>query len=412
MKSAFLSILVLIAISALCSSCNSDGKENMASGNFANLQTDEAAITPEMLPYYTFARQLEESINNGLPDFFNTHFDTDILLSRLFRKLKAPKKFEQNFTLSVKSSVDAGAQVVASLDGVGTYKLLTISGLPDKPTALFRLSKNGSINYHEIYLTPAPSDDLVRIADFCIYKGGLSFSETLEMVLLSALSEQQNELDLNEFTETDRAALLHRETIDKLVVAVHEQAYGKALRLLKELPDILVNQKMLLLQRLDIGYHLKNNLLAEALAAFEQQYPGSAVPYFYLLDMAMEQKDNDNIVIYANELGKRLPDAAYLQIITATAFENKGDYESAEKTLAEVLRIEPDNVDAYRAMSVLYIENKQYEKAVALFDVIEQNIDTDPTELLAGLNYDDFWASDYYRNWENLTNETKKVIAP
>ena len=37
---------------------------------------------------------------------------------------------------------------------------------------------------------------------------------------------------------------------------------------------------------------------------------------------------------------------------------------------------------------------------------MEQNIDSDPAELLSGMDYDEFWQSEFYKNWANTQQET------
>ncbi|OWY22548.1 hypothetical protein C7N43_18650 [Sphingobacteriales bacterium UPWRP_1] len=401
--SFFILLLSALLLFLCCFSCNPSHKPGYGNGQ-ANVVKD-TLLRAE--PYYTFAKQLEASINNGLPDFFNDHFDVSLVTARLFRDIKAPRKFEQTFSGSIKESIDAGAQVIASLEGTGVYHLAGITGLPYKPSAIFRVTNNGTLNYHQVFFSSATALDLVRIEDFCIFKGGLSFSETLKMVLLSALSQQPDaNTTVQTLNSTDLALLQHRQTIDKISIAIHEKAFGKAMRLLKSLPPEAQQHKMVLLQQLSIGYYLKNELLTSALSVFEQTYPQNPVPRFALLDLALEAKDNDRIITYADDLAQVLPDATYLQIVKATAYENMGKAEAAEKLLTGVLKQEPENREAYRILAALYLDEQNYEKAVSLFELMEQNIDSDPAELLSGMDYDEFWQSEFYKNWATPQQET------
>ncbi|OWY20023.1 hypothetical protein C7N43_24530 [Sphingobacteriales bacterium UPWRP_1] len=406
---SFIVLLPALLLLLCCFSCNSLHNPGYGSEQ-ANLVND-TLLRAE--PYYTFAIQLEDSVNNGLPDFFNAHFDVNLVTARLFREIKAPRKFVQTFSGSIKESIDAGAQVIASLEGTGVYHLVGITGLPDKPSAIFRVSNNGMLNYHQVFFSPASTVDLVRIEDFCIFKGGLSFSETLRMVLLSALSQQPDaDIAGQALNNTDLALLQHRQTIDKLSIAIHEKAFGKAVRLLKNLPPEAQQHKMVLLQQLNIGYHLNNDLLDKALSAFEQTYPQNPVPHFALLDMALEAKDNDRIITYANNLARVLPDVTYLQTLKATAYENMGNTEEAEKLLTGLIKEEPENREVYRMLAALYLDEQNYEKAVSVFELMEQYIDADPADLLSGMDYDEFWQSDYYKNWAAPQATTNAGIEP
>jgi hypothetical protein len=373
----------------------------------------EKRITPEELPYYTFAKQLEESINKGTPDFLNEHFEVSLVLAKLIREIGLPKNVANDFLYDFQNDIDVGAQIVVSLEGTGSYELLSIRGLPDKPSALFRLIVNEELNYHEVFLTPAQSADLVRVNDFCIYKGGLTFYETLKTVLLSTLKEEQiQELDTNRLSASELAMIEYAPMLDELTIAVQKQDYGQALRLLKRLPEALKTDKMTTLLRLNIGYHLKSELLAEALSDFRTAYPKNAVADFTLLNLAIAQKNNPDVLQYADAFGELIPDKCYLNIVKAKAYENQGDFENAEALLKEALTIEPGNLGAYKHLAGLLLEEERYEDLMTLFAALKNHTDEVPENFLTDEKSKSFFSSEIYQNRERLTEDEKPSLEP
>ncbi len=374
--STVLFVVLLMCVEYSCSFTNPQD-------TVVNSSDTEKRITAEELPYYTFAKQLEESINKGTPDFLNEHFEVSLVLAKLIREIGLPKNVANDFLYDFQNDIDVGAQIVVSLEGTGSYELLTIRGLPDKPSALFRLTVKEELNYHEVFLTPAQSADLVRVNDLCIYKGGLTFYETLKTVLLSTLKEEQiQELDLNRLSASEIAMIEHAPMLDELAIAVQKQDYGQALRLLKRLPDALKTDKMTTLLRLNIGYHLKNELLTEALSDFRKAYPHNAVADFTLLNLAIAQKNNPDVLQYADAFGELIPDKCYLNIVKAKAYENQGDFENAETLLKEALSIEPGNLTAYKHLASMLLEEERYEDLMTLFAALKSHTDEAPENLL------------------------------
>ncbi|MBP6665381.1 MAG: hypothetical protein KA168_08860, partial [Chitinophagales bacterium] len=166
MKNYFLLLLAFITITSL-QSCKKDTSN-----------------------YDAFATKLEKSINEHNPDFFNQHFGFQAIINNIVNSIEVPDEYRKGFEMGVQHDLNVGETIVNLLGEDGAIKLLKIKTSP-QPTAFYRVASSQGINYIEMYLTPSDStEDKVLIKDFYIYRGGLTFSSTLQRLYYSPLANK------------------------------------------------------------------------------------------------------------------------------------------------------------------------------------------------------------------------------
>ncbi|HRI28755.1 MAG TPA: hypothetical protein PK715_11915, partial [Chitinophagales bacterium] len=240
--------------------------------------------------------------------------------------------------------------------------------------------------------------------DFCILSGGLSFSETLKMVLLGIIAQNDmEEEDLNQLNAADLAAVKHAALLDKINIALHEKAFGRANKLVKQLPNELEGNKMLLLQQLNMGYHFKNKLLPQTLQIYEQTFPHDAAARFSLLKLSIEQGDNISIEKYAQDFAQLLPDAGYLNVLRTQALYNLGQEQQAASIIGEMMLSTPNDTDVCKAIMVYLLNEERFADVVNLLEQMQGNNNIDPIKLVPA--HAGFLNSETYKEWiEGVSN--------
>lgn len=376
-------------------SCSFTASEDDTFNNMAVNQ-----IRADQLPYYTFAKQLEETINARNPDFLNENFQVGLLLSRLARELGLSSKVAGDLLLEFQNETDLGRLFINSLEGEGQFRFVSMRGLPQKPSLLFRLTVNEELNYFEIFLTPAQSADLIRVHDFCNYKGGLTFYETLKAILLGTLkNERLKEVDANLLSQADLAKIEHAAFLDDLTIAVQNQAFGQASRMIKQLPEALKFDKMILMLKLKTGYYLKNELLTEAQTEFRKAFPANPIADFLMLQLSVTEINHALTLQFADRLATQIQDKYYLNLIKAAALQHSGDFEKSELLLRDALELEPEPIEAYERLSGLLLEEERFDVLLVLFDRLINHLNQTPELLLTDVKCQEFFKTELYQKW-------------
>lgn len=364
---------------------------------FAACRSTTRATAPR--DYAEFSQYLAKAINERDADFFNRHFDFDALLHEITDHVIVPPDYKEGFIAGMKQQLNVGQQIVGSLGADGAYHFLRLKPNAEQSTALFRQTTSDGINYHEIKL--GMRGDSCYIKDFYIYRGGLDFSATLKRIYFASLSGVDN--DSVSFANTspfDRAFIENLTRIDEIAELTQNNQYDKALAIADALPDILRSDKMILVMRTNIAYHVGKDAFETTLADFRDHYPSDAVVEFIALDLSFESKDPDLILQRIDELDAKLGGDPYLDIIRASLYETQDNYDAAEKLYRKAMAAEPDNEELPFRLCLFLIKQKRYEETTALFADIYKRWNYNPAIFLVPAENQEFWESEAYQNWE------------
>lgn len=349
--------------------------------------------------YKAFSKQLEKSVNERDPTFINSHFSLDTLIRHVVKAVDAPREYSEGFTEGIKNNLDVGQKIIGSLGVDGNYKFLQLRNMPQKPTALFRLNTEESVNYHEIYLKNQA--DSIIIDDFYIYEGGMSFSNTLKRVYFASLSEAIKDISFEKTSPFDKGFIENLDKIDEIAALVENNKHREALKVLQNLPEIVRTDKMIMVLQLKIAKECGQEAYLAAIDDFRNHYPSDPVLEFMLLENALEKKQADKILAAIDQLDARLDGDPYLDVLRADVATKQKNYALAEDLLSKAKNAEPDNEGIYWHLVSLYLTQKEYEKTIAVFETIKQNFGFEPYERLPRHEFSDFWRSKAYKDYAN-----------
>ena len=407
---------LIIILSVCLSACNEQPHNlttSLKDAPTSNLQEKKIPTPPSLYKkdYEHFASNIEKHINNANADFFNEHFKIEPIIKDITSRIKAPKDYENGFKEGVKTSIDAGKEIINSLGEKGHFKLLKVSGFPTKTTALFRLVAEDGINYHEIDLASDNEKDIF-IKDFCIYRGGMPFSATLEKLYLSSLLDVKNEVSFAENTEREQLFLENLPKISEINELAQISGHKDAVEAIAALPTELQNDRMIQIMNLNLSYNVGEKTFAKAENQFRKTFDNDKILDFMMLDFAFLAKNKNNILAKVDKLNRSLGDDPYLYVVKAEIYKTLEKKDLVENLLEKAIDEEPNTEMMYWKYAQFLLDEKRHAEAIDLFGFMQKKFDTDPSTMLADAKYNDFWSSEEYRNWENSTEAPISASTP
>lgn len=407
----------LIVILSVCyTACNEQPHNlttSLKSVPTKNITEQKTPTTPRLYKkdYENFASEIENYINKGNADFFNEHFKIEPIIKDITSRIKGPQDYEKGFTEGVKTSIDAGKEIVSSLGKKGHYKLLKINILSNKVTALFRLVAEDGINYHEVELA-SDNDIDIFIKDFCIYRGGMPFSETLEKLYLSSLLDVKKEVSFAENTAREQLFLENLPKISEINELSQISGYKDAVEAIAALPLELQNDRMVQIMNLNLSYNVGEKTFAKAENQFRKAFDNDKILDFMMLDFAFLANDKNNILSRVDKLNRSLGNDPYLHTIKAEIYKSFEKKALVENLLEKAIDEEPNTEMLYWKYGRFLLDEKRHAEAVELFSFMQKKFDSDPSTVLAEAKYNDFWSSEEYRAWENSTEAPTAISTP
>ncbi len=370
--------------------------------------TDKNGVSAKQ--YQLFIKKIVTAINDKNAVIFNKHFDLSGIVAAVTQSVTAPKGKVHAFKNGIASSINAGKQVSNALGNNGRCKLIAFRGFPESPTAILRFLDDDNLNYYELYLG-SKSKKQLYITDFYIYRGGLTFSNTLKKLYLSTLVDVQTELVFPNNTSKDKTFVASLPTIDAINGLIADHEYEEALKTLNILPKSLENDKMLLMMRLDIAFNISNKSYKRALKTFKKHYPKDPVVEFIQVNFALLNKDYQGLLQIIDDLDHKIGGDPYLKVLKGNVHQSLKRPRYAEDLIEAALKEEPDNEQSYWHLLRFYLDEKQYEKATSVLTTMNDKFDIDAVADLIGQGYQHFFDSNAYQTWMQV-DKTLTVSPP
>ena len=132
----------------------------------------------------------------------------------------------------------------------------------------------------------------------------------------------------------------------------------------------------------------------QAVNEFKEKYPKDPLIEVILLDFAFAQQEHTQALTILDSLDKKIGGDAYLKVMKATIYEDLKKTDVAVDLLKEAISAESTMEEPYWKIIALYMEQKKYDKVVALFPQMQELFDINPAEFLVYDGYDEFWKSE------------------
>ncbi|MGB1241736.1 MAG: tetratricopeptide repeat protein [Chitinophagales bacterium] len=357
--------------------------------------------------YLTFAQMLADSIDDSNASFFNKYFDVDSIANSILDSIHGPKITKEGFKKGVTDHLDVGVNIVSAMGIDGHCKLLKVTK-DSIPKALYRIVSQGGVNYFEVFLQKNKQDSTIQIIDYYPYAVGQQFSNTLRRIYLSSLSDLRDSINIDSLSQSDSLYVSHIPTLDKIGTLFEKGQFNDALALIDSFPPTIREDKMIQITKLNIAFNEGGETYSQTAEAFKQTYPKDPIVEVMLLDFAFAQKEHTKALTVIDSLDKKIGGDPYLKVMKSAIYEDLEKNEVVESLLKEVIATEASMEEPYWKIIALYIEQKQYDKAIALFPQMQELFNINPAEFLVYDGYSDFWESNIYKNWA-ITNPIDSV---
>ena len=341
--------------------------------------------------YLSFAQMLADSIDNSNASFFNQHFDVDSIANSILDSIHGPKITKEGFKKGVTDHLDVGVNIVSAMGIDGHCKLLKVTK-DSIPKALYKNKQ----------------DSTIQIIDYYPYAVGQQFSNTLRRIYLSSLSDLRDSINIDSLSLPDSLYVAHILTLDKIGTLFEKGQFSNALALIDSFPPTIREDKMIQITKLNIAFNEGGETYSQTAEAFKQAYPKDPIVEVMLLDFAFAQKEHTKALTIIDSLDKKIGGDPYLKVMKSAIYEDLEKDDVVESLLKEVIAAEASMEEPYWKIIALYIKQKKYDKAVALFPQMQELFEINPAEFLVYDGYSDFWESEIYLKWA-MTNPIDSI---
>ena len=351
----------------------------------------------ELLQIEKFASNLQESIENGNPGYFNNSFDNDAFLKKIMsgNSSSVDSEFNKGFREGFLNNFDLGSMLVANIKQKnGTYQFLRAYKENNSYILLFRLLNNEGINYHEFEVKS--ENGKFGITDAFLFTSGEKMSETLARVYNSFRMVNSN---------PGSDTLIYLQAVSDLgkiqEIASHGK-YNQAYKKWQKLPSAFQGDRIYLITGIRIASHLNDKIYLKTYKQYISCFPDNTAKYLIPLDGLMLQKNYIMALACIDSLDKNLNKDPMLNYLRGTLLYEMGNHTEAVSKMSMLIDQLPDFETGYYTLLSLYVKDKNYTQATLLLDKILMAFNYYKDDFASVLQeYPEFINSKEYKSWIN-----------
>jgi hypothetical protein len=371
-----------------------------------------------------FARAVEGAVRSGDGGAaWGALIDWDAILRAATAGIPVPESDRNGFFQGVKTSMqqDQGLvpQVVATVQGGGSYTFLRPRARGPHKTALFRLvspDSNG-VNYHEFVLARR-EDGKVRAVDAYVFLSGELVSRTLRrMFLCLAARGAPDPGALGRLPGTEQAFLKDLPRFQRMTAEVRDGRPAEALATYRQLPPQLQKDKTILMLRLQAAQDAGDEPYARAIEDFRDAHPGDACIDMFSVDYYLLKRDYPRALACLDRLDRSVGGDPYVHVMRAGIHTDQGQYDLARHDARRAIAVDPDLQDAYWALLTVSLQDHHYADTVTLLDQLEGRFHIPFGDMTQLPVFSEFVRSPEYLAWKEQgkirhkdTKDTKRDI--
>jgi tetratricopeptide (TPR) repeat protein len=363
---------------------------------FASGETNLNAEIPDLAQLEVFALQIEESIENGNPSYFNNSFDIDAFLNKVMNENSSTEDnlFNKGFEEGFRKNFDLGTMIVDEIKNDGSYTFLRAYKKDSTIRLLFRLFTHNGINYHEFEVKHVQGD--FRITDAYLFLSGERISETI-----SRMYNSYRFPDTSPPGESINSLKALAE-LGKIKVLASKGKYRKAYNIWQKLPPSYKNDKIFQITGIQIASYLDNKKYLETFKEFVTNYPANTDKYLIPLDGFIIHQNYSMALACIDSLDKSLNNDPLLNYLRGNLFYEMGNHSEAANKLSVLIEALPDFEPSYYSLLALYIGDNNYIKATHVLDKIIFRLNYYKNDISTILQeYPAFINSEEFQVWMN-----------
>jgi hypothetical protein len=213
-----------------------------------------AQEAPDAQAVVEFAHRLEQTVSAGDPAFLRERLDIDLLFDRMFADRGISAAIVRKLRSGFERNAPFADGVVKQLHDSGfDYAFLRLHTVEGQRRAIFRLSGEMGLNYHDVLLVR--KDGLVKIEDIYVVAAGEFLSDTMRRVVLPIIAAEGKDAAAK-MTKAEKEYVDALPQLDILWSASRAGDPAAALAAYRRLPVSVQNDKSLMIMRLGMSMRL------------------------------------------------------------------------------------------------------------------------------------------------------------
>jgi hypothetical protein len=350
-----------------------------------------------------FARGFVADVAAGDVDAAAGRIDWDALLERVTAGYEADDDFVRGFRRGfLRARQNPGNIVPAIVEATqtgGSYVLLRVHEQEGTKRALFRMLKEGGVNYHDCILARG-KDGTLRIADIYVYLSGENISATLRRLFLPAAAQASRSF-LEKLLGSESELVKHLPSIQRMVIVTREGRPAEALRIYRSLPSSVQKEKCVLLARFQAAQAVGEEEEIAATDEVKKQFPDDPSLDLLAVDSLCFRKHYDAALACVDRLDAALGGDPYSDLLRGTINYMKGDRVAAARFSSKAIAAEPTLEQAHWTLVQIALDEKNHAETARLLLRIEDVLELELGDLTDIPGYAEFVKSPEYREWLN-----------
>ena len=391
--------VLLILISMVAVGCSAEQRQ---SGKRSGSQAaNRAAVSEEEA--LAFARAVEAAFAEDDAREFNRLVDLRGAAELAVEPFEISEQHKREFVSGLLSGVAGVGGFHGAVKQFGqddcNFALLRIrKNENNQRSAIFRLTSDAGINYHELFLVEG--DEGVAVEDIYIFITGARMSETWRQALIPAMrSIQADSSWLQRLSAEDREMLESYEDVQRCQQYLKGGQYRRAMDLCLKLPAKVRNTRIMLVMRHSAAANLGERELLDTIREFEKHFPNDAALNLLGIDGFIAVEDYDAALSCVDKLDASLDGDPFLDTARASIQLLAGDGPAAVELCERAVRNLPDSIDARFVLADTYMHEKRYADLANLLTQVEQQFDVSWDNLPNVPEYREFVASPEGKAW-------------
>ena len=327
--------------------------------------TPEKPVTKEEAT--TFANALETSINRQEASLLNDLLDPEAFGKRI--KESSKNKLNSSLVEGAIKGLKAGTlgqQIVQSVRDKGNYRFIKQYEKDNHQHIVFRLWGGDKLNYHDIELIK--KGDKVRASDMFVYISGENLSATLAQSLM-----MMND-NMSGMSTQEKNSL---ESVQTIRMLVNKGEFERADKLFQKLPAVMREEKLFRMIGIQIASGLGDEAYTKAINDYQQAYPDAPNMYLLMIDAYILKKDYTKAMQAVDHLDSLINKDPFLDYYRGLLAKMMEDPAKQHEYFERLYKNMPDFAQGTIELITVYLDAKEYDKAVELTRKYKQNKDAD-----------------------------------
>ena len=348
------------------------------------------------------AANIVDAINGGDATALCATIDIDEMALLTAKKAFEKSSDREDFIKGLKRGFNNLCQrfVNSVKAGEGQAKFLRTRKYKLQDSIVIRLDMgNSGFDYLE-YLTHKNKQGKYQVIDWYQLSTGQFISDTVGVITRLVIQPDPNLIKrFFGMTSVNNDVM---DEIKQMGTLSRLGKYKEALAAYSRLPPKIKNNRILMTTGISFAIHSKqDDKYQEMLKELARHHSKDPAAAFMLIDHYFYEENWDKALESVGFIESKFGQDGVTELLRANIYYSKKDYANQERHAKRSIELEPDASDAYFTLLAGYLEIKEFQKVVSVFDQIMDRfeISFSRADFEDDEVYKDFVKSNAYKNW-------------